>query len=227
MLLVGYSKVGPPHNLWKPEAKRGREAVVGAWERDDCRGALPPNMETLLGTKFLVKRDKVAATYFQRQKKLTPKQVRWQGFLADFDWTMEYKPGRTNPEERINWWTGVKAGKRKRRRLFKIKKRRKHPRLECLWDKGCLDWTKQDTHMLSHWAFLPHIPRPHHQTLSPSLARPLLNRNLASLGGISSLLFLFYQLFVTSSSWCQMKQVKKKKSGKQHEYRERDKRRPG
>jgi len=40
-------------------------------------------METLLGTKFLVKRDN--ATYFQRQKKLTPKQVRWQGFLADFD----------------------------------------------------------------------------------------------------------------------------------------------
>ena len=34
--------------------------------------------------------------YFQTQKKLSPKQARWQDFLAEFDMCIEYKPGRTN-----------------------------------------------------------------------------------------------------------------------------------
>lgn len=40
--------------------------------------------------------DNVATSYFQNQKKLSPKQARWQDFLAEFDYTMEYKPGKVN-----------------------------------------------------------------------------------------------------------------------------------
>ncbi|RVW76058.1 Retrovirus-related Pol polyprotein from transposon 17.6 [Vitis vinifera] len=50
----------------------------------------------LLGSHFIVKTDNVATSYFQTQKKLSPKQVRWQDFLAEFDYTLEYKPGSAN-----------------------------------------------------------------------------------------------------------------------------------
>ena len=36
----------------------------------------------LLGSKFIVKTDNMATSYFLKQKKLTPKQIRWQDFLA-------------------------------------------------------------------------------------------------------------------------------------------------
>ncbi|KAA0050296.1 reverse transcriptase [Cucumis melo var. makuwa] len=50
----------------------------------------------LLGSKFTVVTDNVATSYFQTQKKLTPKQAQWQDFLAEFDFKLEYKPGRAN-----------------------------------------------------------------------------------------------------------------------------------
>ncbi|KAF7807517.1 transcription factor Pur-alpha 1 [Senna tora] len=50
----------------------------------------------LLGPKFVVKTDNVTTSYFLNQKKLTPKQARWQDFLAEFDFVMEYKPGKAN-----------------------------------------------------------------------------------------------------------------------------------
>ncbi|KAJ4728107.1 Retrotransposon protein, putative, Ty3-gypsy subclass [Melia azedarach] len=50
----------------------------------------------LLGGRFVIKTDNVATSYFQNQKKLSPKQARWQDFLAEFDYVMEYKPGRAN-----------------------------------------------------------------------------------------------------------------------------------
>ena len=50
----------------------------------------------LLGSKFVVKTDNVATSYFLTQKKLSPKQARWQDFLAEFDYVLEYKPGRAN-----------------------------------------------------------------------------------------------------------------------------------
>ena len=50
----------------------------------------------LLGSHFVVKTDNVATSYFQTQKKLSPKQARWQDFLAEFDWSLEYKPGKAN-----------------------------------------------------------------------------------------------------------------------------------
>ncbi|XP_060216861.1 uncharacterized protein LOC132644288 [Lycium barbarum] len=42
----------------------------------------------LLGAHFIVKTDNVATSYFQSQKKLSPKQARWQDFLAEFDYTL-------------------------------------------------------------------------------------------------------------------------------------------
>ena len=43
-----------------------------------------------------MKTNNVATRYFQTQKKLTPKQARWQDFLAELDYVMEYKSGRAN-----------------------------------------------------------------------------------------------------------------------------------
>ncbi|BBG96892.1 hypothetical protein Prudu_005844 [Prunus dulcis] len=48
----------------------------------------------LLGSQFVVKTDNVATSYFQSQQKLSPKQARWQDFLAEFDYKLEYKQGR-------------------------------------------------------------------------------------------------------------------------------------
>lgn len=50
----------------------------------------------LLGARFTIKTDNVATSYFQTQRKLSPKQARWQDFLAEFDYVLEYKPGRDN-----------------------------------------------------------------------------------------------------------------------------------
>ena len=50
----------------------------------------------LLGGTFIIYTDNVANSYFVTQKKLSPKQARWQEFLAEFDYTLEYRPGRTN-----------------------------------------------------------------------------------------------------------------------------------
>nr|XP_016507346.1 PREDICTED: uncharacterized protein LOC107825025 [Nicotiana tabacum] len=36
------------------------------------------------------------AKTFEIQNKLTPKQARWQDFLAEFDYALEYKPGKGN-----------------------------------------------------------------------------------------------------------------------------------
>lgn len=50
----------------------------------------------LLGTKFKIVTDNVANTYFKTQRKLTPKQARWQEYLAEFDFDWEHRPGRQN-----------------------------------------------------------------------------------------------------------------------------------
>ncbi|KAL6329497.1 hypothetical protein AAG906_021505 [Vitis piasezkii] len=50
----------------------------------------------LLGSHFIVKTDNVATSYFQTKKKLSPKQARWQDFMAEFDYTLEYKPRSAN-----------------------------------------------------------------------------------------------------------------------------------
>ncbi|XP_078446358.1 uncharacterized protein LOC144715301 [Wolffia australiana] len=50
----------------------------------------------LLGGKFMVYTDNVATSCFESQKKLTPKEPRWQDFLAELDFDLKYKPGRAN-----------------------------------------------------------------------------------------------------------------------------------
>ena len=50
----------------------------------------------LLGSHFTILTDNVATSYFQTQKKLGPKQARWQDFLAEFDYQLEYKPSKAN-----------------------------------------------------------------------------------------------------------------------------------
>ncbi|KAE8687867.1 Detected protein of unknown function [Hibiscus syriacus] len=50
----------------------------------------------LLGSRFVVFTDNIANSCFLTQKKLSPKQARWQEFLAEFDFSMEYKPGKVN-----------------------------------------------------------------------------------------------------------------------------------
>ena len=50
----------------------------------------------LLGSRFVVKTENMALSYFQTQKKLSPKQARWQDFLVEYDYVLEYKPGKTN-----------------------------------------------------------------------------------------------------------------------------------
>lgn len=49
-----------------------------------------------LGFRFIVRTDNVATSYFQTQKKLSPKQARWQDFLAEFDYVLEYESGKAN-----------------------------------------------------------------------------------------------------------------------------------
>jgi len=50
----------------------------------------------LIGKPFVVKIDNVASSYFASQPKLSMKQARWKDFLAEFDMTIEYRPGRHN-----------------------------------------------------------------------------------------------------------------------------------
>ena len=40
--------------------------------------------------------DNVANTFFKTQKKLSPRQARWQEFLADFKFEWLHRPGRHN-----------------------------------------------------------------------------------------------------------------------------------
>ncbi|KAL6350633.1 hypothetical protein AAG906_025563 [Vitis piasezkii] len=50
----------------------------------------------LLGSIFTVVTDNVANTFFKTQKKLSPRQARWQEFLADFKFEWLHRPRRHN-----------------------------------------------------------------------------------------------------------------------------------
>ena len=50
----------------------------------------------MVGKPFVVKTNNIAASYFASQPKLSAKQARWQDFLAEFDMTLEYRPGKLN-----------------------------------------------------------------------------------------------------------------------------------
>ncbi|RVW75511.1 Transposon Tf2-2 polyprotein [Vitis vinifera] len=51
---------------------------------------------TCWGSIFTVVTDNVANTFFKTQKKLSPRQARWQEFLADFNFEWLHRPGRHN-----------------------------------------------------------------------------------------------------------------------------------
>lgn len=44
----------------------------------------------------MVMTNNVVMSYFHNQKKLGPKQARWQDFLIEFDYRLEYKPSLAN-----------------------------------------------------------------------------------------------------------------------------------
>ena len=50
----------------------------------------------LLGSKFVVKTDNTAVSHFLTQPKLNLRQARWQEHLAEFDFHLEYRPGKNN-----------------------------------------------------------------------------------------------------------------------------------
>ena len=50
----------------------------------------------LLGPKFVVRTNNVANTFFNTQKKLSPKQARWQKLLQEYDFVWEHKPSKHN-----------------------------------------------------------------------------------------------------------------------------------
>jgi len=50
----------------------------------------------LLGPKFVVGTDNVANIFFNTQKKLSPKQAKWQELQQEYDFVWEHKPGKHN-----------------------------------------------------------------------------------------------------------------------------------
>ena len=50
----------------------------------------------LIGKLFVVKTENIVASYFASQSKHSTKQARWKDFLAEFDMSIEYRPGRHN-----------------------------------------------------------------------------------------------------------------------------------
>lgn len=50
----------------------------------------------LLSSAFVVQTNNVANIYFTTQKKLSPKQARWQKILAEFDFQWRHNSGRSN-----------------------------------------------------------------------------------------------------------------------------------
>ncbi|KAE8663644.1 hypothetical protein F3Y22_tig00112925pilonHSYRG00094 [Hibiscus syriacus] len=46
--------------------------------------------------RYTVQENEMMAIIHCLRKKLSPKQARWQDFLAEFDYTLEYKPGKAN-----------------------------------------------------------------------------------------------------------------------------------
>nr|GEX33398.1 hypothetical protein CTI12_AA187700 [Tanacetum cinerariifolium] len=81
----------------EPKVKRdGRKYTVQEKEMTVVVHFLRIGRHYLLGLTFVIKTDNIATSYFQIQKKLSPKQAHWQDFLAEFDYQLEYKSGKAN-----------------------------------------------------------------------------------------------------------------------------------
>ncbi|RVW20136.1 RNA-directed DNA polymerase-like [Vitis vinifera] len=113
-LMMDDSKVKPSKNgIHQPRCQQAFEDLKKAVMRSQCwhypttprslrkgddgHRPLLAHLEALSARVSLHSEDRQCATsYFQTQKKLSPKQARWQDFLAEFDYTLEYKPGSAN-----------------------------------------------------------------------------------------------------------------------------------
>nr|GEW77022.1 hypothetical protein VITISV_037851 [Tanacetum cinerariifolium] len=126
----------------------------------------------LLGSRFVIKTDNIATSYFQTQKKLSPKQARWQDFLPEFDYRLEYKPGKANvvadalsrkaefavitqaqffPQDRI------KEGLKHDPLANKIVALTKDGKTRRFWLKGDMLFTKGDSLYVPKWGDLRRI----------------------------------------------------------------------
>ena len=93
-----------------PENQEGDHVPLESWKLNDVEQIYSTNEKEmvavvhclrgwrvyLLGTRFVVRTDNVANTFFKTQKKLSPKQARWQEFLAEYDFVWEHKPKKHN-----------------------------------------------------------------------------------------------------------------------------------
>ncbi|GJS95125.1 putative nucleotidyltransferase, ribonuclease H [Tanacetum coccineum] len=94
-------------------------------------------------TVFMIKTDNIVTSYFPTQKKLSPKQARWQDFLAEFDYQLEYKPGKANVE-------GLEHDPLPK----KIIALAKDGRTQRFWLKGDMLFTKGDQLYVPKWGDL-------------------------------------------------------------------------
>nr|GEU42555.1 hypothetical protein [Tanacetum cinerariifolium] len=86
-----------PDRIREPKAKRDRKEVHSQEkEMMTVVHCLRIYRHYLLGLRFVIKMDNIATSYFQIQKKLSPKQARWQDFIAEFHYQSEYNPGKAN-----------------------------------------------------------------------------------------------------------------------------------
>ncbi|GKD07985.1 putative nucleotidyltransferase, ribonuclease H [Tanacetum coccineum] len=123
----------------------------------------------LLGLRFVIKTDNIATSYFQTQKKLSPKQAHWQNFLAEFDYQLEYKPGKANvvadalsrkaefaaiTQAQFFLQDRIKEGLEHDPLAKKIISLAKDGRTQIFWLKGDMLFTKRDQFYMPKWGDL-------------------------------------------------------------------------
>ncbi|GJY15251.1 transposon Tf2-12 polyprotein [Tanacetum coccineum] len=157
----------------------------------------------LLGSRFVIKTDNIATSYFQTQKKLSPKEARWQDFLAEFDYQLEYKPGKANVE-------GLEHDPLAKKLIALAK----DERTQRFWLKGDMLFTKGDRLYVPKWGDLRRaILKECHD--SKWAGHPGITRTLALVEGT------YYwprmgddvETFVRTCFICQQDKIKQKKSG--------------
>ncbi|GJX43068.1 putative nucleotidyltransferase, ribonuclease H [Tanacetum coccineum] len=183
----------------------------------------------LLGSRFVIKTDNIATSYFQTQKKLSPKQARWQDFLAEFDYQLEYKPGKANvvadalsrkaefaaiTQAQFFLQDRIKEGLEHDPLAKKIIALAKDGRTRRFWLKGDMLFTKGDRLYVPKWGDLRRaILKECHD--SKWAGHPGITRTLALVEGT------YYwprmgddvETFVRTCLICQQDKIEQKKSG--------------
>ncbi|GJS21721.1 putative nucleotidyltransferase, ribonuclease H [Tanacetum coccineum] len=183
----------------------------------------------LLGSRFVIKTDNIATSYFQTQKKLSPKQARWQDFLAEFDYQLEYKPGKANvvadalsrkaefaaiTQAQFFLQDRIKEGLEHDPLAKKIIALAKDGRTRRFWLKGDMLFTKGDRLYVPKWGDLRRvILKECHD--SKWAGHPGIKRTLALVEGT------YYwprmeddvETFVRTCLICQQDKIEQKKSG--------------